>query len=229
MIKKSLRAYITAAELVFFILLHRKAIWFALFQTLEHIVHGVEKILVILLDLHAGDHVHQRIHVAILLGSLKNDVAQQGAVQKRFRLRPERIALLAFALGVGNEGVDKFEDVSLGLDIRQRVIVHGLGKVDAIEHLDLVPPALQESANLSQHAALGIDHHIRGMGLQELGCEPKAGLARAGRADPAEIEVAGVGWIFRAGVHGEPFRGGQQHIVFKLGIDKGLDVLFRSP
>ena len=67
------------------------------------------------------------------------------------------------------------------------------------------------------------------MGLQELGCEPKAGLARAGRADPAEIEVAGVGWIFRAGVHGEPFRGGQQHIVFKLGIDKGLDVLFRSP
>jgi len=31
--------------------------------------------------------------------------------------------------------------------------------------------------------------------------------------------------IFRTGVHGEPFRGGQQHIVFKLGIDKGLDVL----
>ena len=27
----------------------------------------------------------------------------------------------------------------------------------------------------------------------------------------------------------EPFCGGQQHIVFKLGIDKRLDVLFRSP
>ena len=67
------------------------------------------------------------------------------------------------------------------------------------------------------------------MGLQELGREPKAGLARAGRADPAEIEVAGVGGIFRAGVQGEPFRGGQQNIVFKLGIDKGLDVFFVPP
>ena len=65
--------------------------------------------------------------------------------------------------------------------------------------------------------------------MQELGRKPKAGLARAGRADPAEIKVAGVCGIFRAGVHGEPFRGGQQHIVFKLGIDKGLDVLFVSP
>ena len=67
------------------------------------------------------------------------------------------------------------------------------------------------------------------MSLQELGREPKAGLTRAGRADAAEIEVAGVGGIFRTGVHGEPFCGGQQHIVFKLGIDKGLDVLFVSP
>ena len=67
------------------------------------------------------------------------------------------------------------------------------------------------------------------MSLQELGREPKAGLAGAGRADPAEIEVAGVSGIFRAGVHGEPFCGGQQHIVFKFGIDKGLDVLFVAP
>ena len=67
------------------------------------------------------------------------------------------------------------------------------------------------------------------MSLQELRREPKAGLARAGRADAAEIEVAGIGGIFRAGVHGESFRGGQQHIVFKLGINKGLDVLFVSP
>ena len=67
------------------------------------------------------------------------------------------------------------------------------------------------------------------MGLQELGREPKAGLAGAGRANAAEIEVAGVGGIFRAGVHGEPFRGSQQHIVFKLGINKRLDVLFAAP
>lgn len=58
--------------------------------------------------------------------------------------------------------------------------MHGLGKVDAIEHLDLVPPALQESADLPQHTALGVYHHIGRMCLQELGREPKAGLARAG-------------------------------------------------
>ena len=67
------------------------------------------------------------------------------------------------------------------------------------------------------------------MGLQELGREPKAGLARAGRADAAEIEVAGVGGIFGTGIHGDPLRGGQDHIVFKLGIDKGLDVFFVAP
>ena len=67
------------------------------------------------------------------------------------------------------------------------------------------------------------------MSLKQLRCEPKASFARAGRADTAKIEVAGVGWIFGAGVHGKPFRGGQQHIVFKLGIDKGLDVFFVAP
>ena len=65
--------------------------------------------------------------------------------------------------------------------------------------------------------------------MQELRREPKAGLARAGRADAAEIEVAGVGGIFRTGVHGEPFRGGQQHIVFKLVVNERLDVFFVSP
>ena len=126
MIKKSLRAYISAGQLVLLILFHRKAIRLALFQPLEHIIHSVEKVLVILLHFHAGDHVNQRIHVALLLGALKNDVPQQGAVQKRFGLRPERIALFALALGVGNQGVYKLQDVRLVLDVGQRVIVHGL-------------------------------------------------------------------------------------------------------
>ena len=126
MIKKSLRAYISAGQLVLLVLFHRKAIRLALLQPLEHIVHGVEKVLVILLHFHAGDHVNQRIHVALLLGALKNDVPQQGAIQERLRLRPERIALFTIALCVGNQGVYKLQDVRLVLDIGQRVIVHGL-------------------------------------------------------------------------------------------------------
>ena len=107
--------------------------------------------------------------------------------------------------------------------------MHGLGKIDTVEHLDLIAPALEKGPDLPQHTALGVYHHIGRMGLQKLRREPKAGLAGAGRTDPAEIEVAGVGGIFGAGVHGKPFRGGQQHIVFKLWVKERLDVLFRSP
>ena len=107
--------------------------------------------------------------------------------------------------------------------------MHGLGKIYAVEHFDLIAPALEKGPDLPQHTALGVYHHIGRMGLQKLRREPKAGLAGAGRANAAEIEVAGVSGIFRAGVHGEPFCGGQQHIVFKLGIDKRLDVFFVAP
>ena len=67
------------------------------------------------------------------------------------------------------------------------------------------------------------------MGLQKLGSEPEPGLARAGRADDAAIQIAGVGRIFGPCVDSELFRPGENDIVFKLGIDKGLDVLFRPP
>ena len=107
--------------------------------------------------------------------------------------------------------------------------MHGLGKIYAVEHFDLITPALEKGSDLSQHTALGVYHHIGRMGLKQLRREPKAGLAGAGRADAAKIEVAGIGGIFGAGVHGEPFRCSQQHIVFKLGIDKRLNVLFCSP
>ena len=67
------------------------------------------------------------------------------------------------------------------------------------------------------------------MSLEQLGREPEPGFARTGRADDAGVEVAGVGRIFGPGVDGEQLRPGKNDIVFKLGIDKGLDVLFRSP
>ena len=67
------------------------------------------------------------------------------------------------------------------------------------------------------------------MRLEQLGREPEPGLARAGRADDAGVEVAGVGRIFGPGVDSEQLRPGENDIVFKLGIDKGLDVFFGTP
>lgn len=82
---------------------------------------------------------------------------------------------------------------------------------------------------MGQDAALGVYHHIGRMGLQKLGREPEAGLARAGRADDATIQIAGIGRIFGPCVDSELFRPGENDIVFKLGINEGLDVLFCPP
>ena len=86
MIKKSLRAYISAGQFVFLVLLHGKAIRLALFQALEHIVHRVHIGLVILFHVHAGNHVHQGIDVPILSRSLKDDIGNQRTIKERFCL-----------------------------------------------------------------------------------------------------------------------------------------------
>ena len=94
---------------------------------------------------------------------------------------------------------------------------------------------MQESTHLGEHPAFRIYAHIAASavfiraGLQNLRREPEAGFARAGRADDAGVEVAGVGRIFGPGVDGEQLRPGENDIVFKLGIDKGLDVFFGAP
>ena len=108
--------------------------------------------------------------------------------------------------------------------------MHTLGKIHAVEHLDLIPlPLLQEVAHLPQDAALTVYHHIRGMGLEQVGGEPKPGLAGAGRADDAAVEIAGVGRVFWAGVHGQVFSPGEDDVVLKRRVDEGFDVLFRPP
>ena len=117
LIKKSFRAYNTAGQFVLFILFDREAIRLALFKPGKHIVHRVHKILVILLDLHAGNHIHKGIHVPILGRPLENDVGDQSTVQKRFRFRPEWISFLAFALGVGNQGIHEFQNIGLVADV----------------------------------------------------------------------------------------------------------------
>ena len=86
MIKKSLRAYITAGELVFLILPHGEVLGAATFQPVKHIVHRIFEGFVILPDFHTVYHFHQRIHVAFFLRPLKDDVGHNGTVQEGFGL-----------------------------------------------------------------------------------------------------------------------------------------------
>lgn len=66
--------------------------------------------------------------------------------------------------------------------------MHRLGKINAVENLDLISFfLLQKAAHLGQHPALGIYAHIRGMSLQELGREPEPGFSRAGRTDHTAV------------------------------------------
>ena len=86
MIKKSLRAYITAGQLVFGILAHREAIRLFPLQILKHQVNGIPEILVILACLHTADHINQRRKVAIFLQRFLPQIADQRRVEQHFRL-----------------------------------------------------------------------------------------------------------------------------------------------
>jgi small-conductance mechanosensitive channel len=81
LIKKSFRAYNTAGKFILLILLDCETIRLAFFQPLKHIVHRIHKIFVVLFHLHAGNHIHQCIHIPILGGALENDIGNQGAIQ----------------------------------------------------------------------------------------------------------------------------------------------------
>ena len=132
MIKKSLRAYISACQFVLLVLPHSKVLGAPALQPVKHIVHRIFEGFIILPDFHAVYHFHQRIHVAFFLRPLKHDVGHKGAVQKGFRFGPELVALLTVAFGVGDQGGDEFQHIAFRFDVGQRIVVHGFGEVDTI-------------------------------------------------------------------------------------------------
>ena len=67
-----------------------------------------------------------------------------------FLLRP----IWARSLGVGDQRCNQLEDILFGMDVRERVISHTLGKIDGIQHLDFVAVALQQFAAFDQDLAL---------------------------------------------------------------------------
>ena len=173
----------------------------ALCQPVKHIVNGILVVFIILSNFHTVQHIHKGVEVTLLLRGLKDDIPDQSAIQKGFRFRPKFIALFAVPFGVSNQGTHKFQNVVFRPNIRQRVIVHGLGKIHAVEQLDFISLPDQKRPHLAQNTALGIDHYIRAMGLQQLGGQPETAFSAAARTDNTAVEIAGVGWIFGPSVH----------------------------
>ena len=86
LLKKSFRAYNTSGSFIFGILPHRDVVGVPLFQLIEHQVHGVFELLIVLPDLHAVDHLNEGGEVLFLHRGFVVDVTDQRAVQQRFRL-----------------------------------------------------------------------------------------------------------------------------------------------
>ena len=86
MIKKSLRAYITSRQLIFFILPEGEVVRVFLLQSVKEKVNRVFERFIILPDLHGIYHFYQSGEVLLVLGSLIIDVADQRRIKQRFGL-----------------------------------------------------------------------------------------------------------------------------------------------
>ena len=84
-------------------------------------------------------------------------------------------------------------------------------------------------SHLPDNAALRVNYYIGAVRLQSLRGQPKPGLAGAGAADNTGVQVPGVRGIFRARVHSQKFRPGQNDVILKNRIYERSYVFLRPP
>ena len=87
-------------------------------------------------------------------------IGDQGGEQKTLAFLPKWIATAAFALGVGHQGRDQFQNVLLAVDIGEGVIVHRLFEVDGVQNPDLVAILQHCVATFKQDRTFGVSDYI---------------------------------------------------------------------
>ena len=207
---------------------------FAFFQCFKHQIDGILEIFVVLPNLHRVNHADQHRKVSIFFRNNTIQIADQGGIEQRFRLFPEGVVAFTLSFCIENQAVYQFQNILFAMDIRQRIIVHRLFEIDCVEYLDAVAASLKQAAALNEDAALRVSHNERtGIfvrhALHEIRFDEKSRLAAARAADNQYVFVAGIRRVLRAAAHREPFRLRQNHVVGKHGVDKGLDILRRTP
>ena len=120
------------------------------------------------------------------------------------------------------------------MDIRQRIIVHALGKIDRVHHLNAVAEMPQHPAALDDQTAFRVGHNERTgvflrYALHEVRFDEESRLAAARTADHQHVFVSRRSRVFGAAVHRQPLGLRQDDVVGKCGIDIRLDILRRSP
>ena len=89
-------------QLVELILPHREAVGLVVFQRFKDQVHLVLVAVVILMDFHHIQKIHERGKVLLLLRGFLQDKGNQGGVEELFTLLPELVPGFSVSLGVGD-------------------------------------------------------------------------------------------------------------------------------
>lgn len=84
------------------------------------------------------------------------DVADESTIEQCLCLVPERIAALAVTLGIRHECGSQLQDILFTVDIGERIIMHGLVKIDCVEDFDPVIRVNKCISNLEQSRALRV-------------------------------------------------------------------------
>ena len=87
-------------------------------------------------------------------------ISDQGGEQKTLAFLPKWIATGPFALGVGHQGRDQFQNVLFAVDIGEGVIVHGLFEVDGVQDFQLVTVFQKCVPALDHDTTFRVSDHI---------------------------------------------------------------------
>ena len=87
-------------------------------------------------------------------------IGDQGGEQKTLAFLPEGVSAGPFALGVGHQGRDQFQNVLFAVNIGKGVIVHGLFEVYGVQDLQLVTVFQKYVPALDHDTTFRVSDHI---------------------------------------------------------------------
>ena len=153
----------------------------------------------------------------------------QSTAEQCFRFRPELVPGFSIPLCVCNQRCHQLQNIFFRMDIRHRVVMHRLFKVDGVENFNVVVILQKSIAAFADDTSLGVCDHIRTVHLKQVGLQPKSGFTGTGAADDQNIFISGIGRIFRAVAHHQSLRFCENDIILKLRSHEWFNIFGSSP
>ena len=223
---------LAGSQFIFLILPDSKMLRVVCLQFLKQLIYSIFERFIILTGFRRIDEFQQRGEVLLLLRGLIPNIADERRIQQPLCLDPEILGrFFTLPLGVGNDGVDQFENILLTADIVEGVIVHGFTEVDGIQDFYHIPLIDQHFPALDDDGAFRVRDHIGHVfrHLHQIRLHIEARLAGTGTTDHNHVFVPGVFRILRAAAHGQSFRLGQNDVILKHRVNVWLNVLRPPP